>query len=58
MAGTIATINEMNEKNTQSQCWTIGKKFQDGWNLIAKNYNLNIFILQIHNIFNLKGSYL
>ena len=21
MAGTIATINEMNEKNTQSQCW-------------------------------------
>ena len=45
MAGTIATINEMNEKNTQSQCWTIGKKFQDGWNLIAKNYNLNIKLI-------------
>jgi len=45
MAGTIATINEMNEKNTQSQCWTIGKKFQDGWNLIAKNYNLDIKLI-------------
>ena len=45
MAGTIATINEMNEKNTQSQCWMIGKQFQDGWNLIAKNYNLNIKLI-------------
>jgi len=45
MAGTIATINEMNEKNTQLQCWNIGKKFQDGWNLIAKNYNLDIKLI-------------
>lgn len=45
MAGTIATINEMNQKNTQSQCWSIGKKFQDGWNLIAKNYNLEIKLI-------------
>ena len=45
MAGTIATINEMNEKNTQSQCWIIGKKFQDGWNKIAENYNLDIKLI-------------
>lgn len=42
MAGTIATINEMGKKNTQSQCWSIGKKLQDGWNKIAKNYNLDV----------------
>jgi len=45
MAGTIATINEMNKKNTQSQCWIIGKKFQDGWNKITENYNLDIKLI-------------
>jgi glutamate-1-semialdehyde 2,1-aminomutase len=41
LAGTIAVINEMKEKNTISHCWKIGKKFFEGWNKITKENNLN-----------------
>ena len=41
LAGTIAVINEMKEKNTISKCWDIGKKIFDGWNKITEENNLN-----------------
>ena len=41
IAGTIAVINEMQQKNTISSCWKIGSKLFDGWNKIATNYNVN-----------------
>jgi len=41
LAGTIAVINEMKEKNTISQCWSTGKKIFDGWNKITEENHLN-----------------
>jgi len=41
LAGTIATINEMKDKNTINHCWKIGTKLFDGWNKIVENYNLD-----------------
>lgn len=41
LAGTKAVINEMKEKNTISQCWTIGKKLFEGWNKIVDKFNLD-----------------
>jgi len=42
MAGTIATINEMREKDTISRCWTQGTKLLEGWNKITQENNLNV----------------
>ena len=41
LAGTIAVINEMQEKNTISYCWDTGKKLFEGWNKIVSKYNLD-----------------
>ena len=41
MAGTMAVINEMQEKNTISHCWRIGKMLFDGWNKIVEKYNID-----------------
>ncbi len=42
LAGTKAVIMEMNEKNTISHCWNVGKHLFDGWNKIALENNLDI----------------
>ena len=42
LVGTIATINEMQEKNTIEYCWGVGKILIDGLNKIANSYNLNV----------------
>ena len=42
MAGTIAVINEMQNKETIDHCWEMGKMLQDGWNKISNNLNLPI----------------
>lgn len=42
IAGTIATINEMKQKDTIPHCWNIGTKLFDGWNKITEKHNLNI----------------
>ena len=41
IAGTIAVINEMKEKNTISHCWKMGTKLFEGWNKIVENNNIN-----------------
>ena len=41
LAGTVATINEMQEKNTIEYCWKTGKTLIDGWNKIANSWNIN-----------------
>jgi len=41
LAGTMAVINEMKEKNTISHCWQIGKKLFEGWNKIVEKNNLD-----------------
>ena len=41
LAGTIAVINEMQEKNTILHCWDIGKKLLEGWNKIVTKFNLD-----------------
>lgn len=41
LAGTYATINEMQSKKSIPKCWKIGQKLFDGWNSVAKKYNLN-----------------
>ena len=41
IAGTLATIKEMKDKKTIDSCWKIGKKLFDGWNLIAKKYDIS-----------------
>ena len=41
LMGTKAVINEMEEKNTISYCWDIGKKLFEGWNKIVDNFNLD-----------------
>lgn len=42
LAGTFATIQEMQDKNTISHCWSTGKKFYDGWNKITQSFDLNV----------------
>ena len=42
IAGTIATINEMKDKNTISYCWEMGTRLFDGWNKVTEKNNLNI----------------
>ena len=41
MAGCLATINEMQEKNTIENCWKIGKKLFDGWNTVLSQHSFN-----------------
>ena len=41
LAGTIAAINEMKNKNTIQHCWDLGTKLFNGWNKIAVENNLN-----------------
>jgi len=41
MAGTIAVINEMKEKNTIEYCWKQGKNLFDGWNKISKENEID-----------------
>jgi len=41
IAGTIAVINEMRERNTISHCWKVGRKLYDGWNNIVEKHNIN-----------------
>jgi len=41
LAGSIAVINEMREKNTIEHCWNIGKNLFDGWNRIVEKYNID-----------------
>ena len=41
IAGTIATINEMKEKQTIDHCWKLGEIFLNGWNKICMKYNID-----------------
>jgi len=41
IAGTIAVINEMRERNTISHCWKVGRKLYDGWNNIVEKHNIS-----------------
>jgi len=45
IAGTIATINEMKEKQTIDHCWKLGEIFLNGWNKICMNYNIDAKLL-------------
>ena len=40
LAGTIAVINEMQEKNTISSCWNQGKKLMQSWNKVVSSHNI------------------
>mgnify|MGYP003686251643 CR=1 FL=1 len=41
IAGTIATINEMKEKQTIDHCWKLGEILFNGWNKICIKYNID-----------------
>jgi len=41
LAGTIAVINEMKEKNTIASCWKQGEKLMEEWNKIVLDYDVN-----------------
>ena len=41
LSGSLATIDEMDEKDTISKCWDVGTMFQNGWNEIAKKNGIN-----------------
>ena len=41
IAGTIAVINEMRDKNTISHCWKVGKKLFEGWNKVVERHNID-----------------
>ena len=41
LAGTIAVINEMQEKNSISHCWNMGTKLFNGWNQIVSKFDLD-----------------
>jgi glutamate-1-semialdehyde 2,1-aminomutase len=41
IAGTIATINEMKQKDTISHCWKIGSRLMDGWNKIVEQNGID-----------------
>ena len=40
MAGTLAVVNEMKQKNTIQHCWNIGTKLIEGWNKISKEVGI------------------
>ena len=40
LAGTIAVINEMQEKNTISSCWNQGEKLMQSWNKVVTSHNI------------------
>ena len=48
LAGSVAVINEMREKNTISHGWNLGEKLFEGWNKIADSYNLDIKMIGYH----------
>ena len=41
LAGSLATINEMKEKNTIDSCWQNGNLLMNGWNSITEKYGIN-----------------
>ena len=41
IAGSIAVVNEMREKNTASHCWEVGRKLYEGWNKIVEKHNID-----------------
>ena len=41
MAGCMAVITEMKEKNTIKHCWNMGEKLFKGWNKIAQENGIN-----------------
>ena len=41
LAGALATIKEMKEKNTINHCWEVGKELLDGWNKVTQKNNVN-----------------
>ena len=41
LAGSLATINEMKEKNTIDSCWKTGNLLMNGWNAITEKFNIN-----------------
>jgi glutamate-1-semialdehyde 2,1-aminomutase len=41
IAGTIAVINEMRDRDTISHCWKVGKKLFEGWNKIVEKNNID-----------------
>ena len=42
LAGSIAVINEMQDKKTIASCWEIGKNLMDKWNKITTENNINV----------------
>lgn len=45
IAGTIAVINEMKQKDTLSHCWKIGSKLMDGWNKVVEQNGIDAKML-------------
>jgi len=41
LAGTYAVIKEMEQKNTISHCWNVGKKLFKGWNKTVERFSLD-----------------
>ena len=41
LAASLATLNEIKNKDCPAYCWKIGKKLFDGWNQIVENNNLD-----------------
>jgi len=41
LAGTYAVIKEMEQKNTISHCWNVGKKLFEGWNKTVEKFDLD-----------------
>ena len=41
LAGTIAVINEMKNKDTIKSCWNQGTKLIENWNRIVTSYGIN-----------------
>lgn len=54
LAGTIAVIEEMEEKNTIQHCWKIGRKLMEGWNVITKENSIDAKIFGYPVRMNLK----
>ena len=40
LAAALATLKEIKEKNVIEHIWHVGKKFKDGYNALAKEFNL------------------
>jgi glutamate-1-semialdehyde aminotransferase len=41
LAGSLATITEMKEKNVVKHCWKVGKELLEGWNKITEKHNVD-----------------